>query len=127
MTVVGSMDKGVNDLSSLQGKPQSHDIEIYDRDGRQISADKSERIVTTLCPRRITRSRVQRQHRSPPSSFMACVACIRHEHNCSILPTGINIPKTRGVTWRILGTGRGIPEGSSKFLGRSRGYRQDRP
>lgn len=34
VTVVGNTDKGVNDLSSLQGKPQSHDIEIYDRDGK---------------------------------------------------------------------------------------------
>lgn len=79
--------------------------------GRQISADKSERIVTTLCPRRITRPPPTRSPRVPFWLLLVCTQA----HNRPILLSGINIPKTRGVTWRILGTG--IPEGSSKFFG----------
>lgn len=60
--------ESVNDLCSLQGKPELHGIEIYDHDrtkvgGGKISSDKSERIVQP-CVRDVLRC-------ARLSSFMA--------------------------------------------------------
>lgn len=74
--MVGNMDKGVNDLSSLQGKPQSHDIEIYDRDGKgRWKADIGDiKVKGSLqpCVRDGLRARASA---NTTSSFMA-IACL---------------------------------------------------